>query len=61
MSNSQKSNVRNALLCKLDFLDQKIAIALIRVRNGNEELRSYLRFLEEERERTEIELRGISL
>ena len=61
MSNSQKSNVRNALLCRLGFLDQKIAIALIRVRNGNEELRSYLRFLEEERERTEIELRGISL
>ena len=61
MSNSQKSNVRNALLCKLGFLDQKIVIALIRVRNGNEELRSYLRFLEEERERTEIELRGISL
>lgn len=60
MSNTHSSNLRNALLCKLGFLDQKIAIALIRVRNGNEELRGYIHFLEEERERAEIELRGIS-
>ena len=61
MKTSHSSSARNALLCKLGFLDQKITIALIRVRDGNEHLRSYLHFLEEERERTEIELRDISL
>lgn len=60
MSNTHSSNLRNALLCKLGFLDQKIAIAVIRVRNGSEELRGHLHLLEEEREKTETELRGIS-
>ena len=60
MSNTHSSNLRNALLCKLGFLDQKIAIALIRARNGSEKLRGHLHLLEEEREKTETELRGIS-